>query len=283
MQGSPGLTGSVGATGATGPVGATGPQGIPGATGAQGPVGPVGPQGLTGAAAARYLVDSTLAFGATHTSIQAAINQATADGYGSANQTTILVRPGSYTENVTLASGIHLTAIVGAKSFATQINGQVTHSSGIVSMQGIDISAASGDALTVAGAVQPTQIYLSNSVVYAQSADNAAEVNVPTGGSSGIIFDNVNFRIVAGGTAPAINLLSGTIQGRAATIWPTAANTPALVIAGTGGNRGRAWLNACDVFGKIVVTQAGELQLAGSSQLRSGLGVCVGGRFRSRF
>src|SRR5690606_25289160 len=110
--------------------------------------------------AARYIVDTSLAFGATHTSIQAAIDQAVLDGHGSGNQTTILIRPGTYVGDVSLVSGVHLTAVVGAKSFATSINGHVTHSAGVVSMQGIDVSVTTGDALTVAGPAALTQLYI---------------------------------------------------------------------------------------------------------------------------
>ncbi|MCC7398223.1 MAG: hypothetical protein IT455_14235, partial [Planctomycetes bacterium] len=171
-QGDPGATGAQGPIGPMGPqgpigltgaTGDTGPQGPQGPQGVQGPIGPQGPQGDPGAAgaagvAARYIVDTALAFGATHTRIQAAIDQAVLDGHGSGNQTTILVRPGSYTGDVTLVSGIHLTAVVGAKSFATRLAGRVTHTAGIVSMQGIDIDAPSGDALSVSGATAPTQL-----------------------------------------------------------------------------------------------------------------------------
>ena len=124
-----------------------------------------------------------------------AIGQAVADGASANNQTTILVRPGSYNGNVTLVAGVHLTAVVGQKSFATQINGQVTHTSGVVSMGGIDINATSGDALVISGVDSGTQLWISNCAVYAQGTGNAAEVNVPVAGSSSIIFDNVNFRI----------------------------------------------------------------------------------------
>ncbi|MCC6783409.1 MAG: hypothetical protein IT457_11255, partial [Planctomycetes bacterium] len=195
-------------------------------------------------------------------------------GHSAGNPTTILVRPGSYAGNVALAAGIHLTAVVGAKSFATQISGQVTHTSGLVSMTGIDISASSGDALTVAGGVSGTQLYLANCVVYAQGADNCLELNVPTADSSGVIIDNVNFRIVAGGSGVAVNVLSGTLQGTSSAFWPTLPTTASLSIGGSGANRGRVWVRDCDVFGKVVVTNGGEVSLA-AGQVRSGNGVCV--------
>jgi pectin methylesterase-like acyl-CoA thioesterase len=61
--------------------------------------------------------------GATHTSIQAAIDQAVADGFGPATPTVILVRPGTYNENLTLTGGVNLQSTVAGKSFATTLNG----------------------------------------------------------------------------------------------------------------------------------------------------------------
>ncbi|MCC7398783.1 MAG: hypothetical protein IT455_17080, partial [Planctomycetes bacterium] len=284
-QGDPGATGAQGPIGLTGPQGPQGPQGDPGATGAQGPIGLTGATGATGdpgspgAAASRYIVDTTLAFGATHTSIQAAIDQAVLDGYGSSTPTTILVRPGSYTGNVALVAGIHLTSAVPGKSFATAILGQVTHTAGVVSMLGIDINATGGgDALTISGNNSGTQLYLSDSVVYAYGADNAAQLDVTTAGSSGIIFDNVNFRVLSGAGVP-INLLRGTIQGRGATFWPDSVSSPttpsiAIFGDGTSNGRGRAWLRDPDLFGKVTVTGNGELQVW-NGQIRCGAGQAV--------
>jgi hypothetical protein len=247
--------------------------------GAQGPQGPAG-----AGAAARYVVDTTLSFGATHNTIQAAINQAVADSGGPAPispPTTILVRPGTYTENVTLAGGVHLTAVAAGKSFATLINGQVTLAAGVTSMIGIDISAqtSGGDALTIAGVVAPTQLYISDCAIYAAGADNAAEINVPVSSSSGLIFDNVTFRL-PGNTATGVpvNVLSGTIQGRSGTLSPATSGglplAPCMTISGAGGNRGRAWLRDPDLFGKVVVSNEGELQVW-SGQIRPGNDVAV--------
>jgi hypothetical protein len=165
---------------------------------------------------------------------------------------------------------------VAGKSFATQLLGRVTHGSGVVSMLGIDVNATGGgDAITITGSSPTTQLYLSDCVAYAYGTDNAAELDVTTDGSSGILFDNVNFRVLGGAGVP-INLLRGTVQGRSGTFWPVAQTTPALAITGggTSSTRGRAWLRDCDVFGKCTVTGNGELQLLGG-QVRSGTGAAV--------
>jgi hypothetical protein len=174
-----------------------------------------------------------------------------------------------------LVAGIHLTAAVPGKSFATAILGRVTHTLGVVSMLGIDINATGGgDALTITGATAGTQLYLSDCVVYAYGADNAAELDVNTQGSSGIVFDNVNFRQL--GTGVPINLLRGTLQGRSGTFWPVAQTTASLVIAGDGSATGsaRAWLRDPDLFGKVVVTGGGQLQVW-NGQIRSGGGQAI--------
>jgi pectin methylesterase-like acyl-CoA thioesterase len=129
-----------------GPQGNQGPQGVPGVTGpqgptgVQGPIGPTGPSGPTGASGWRYVVDPS--GNGTHTTIQGAINQALADSFCGANPTTILVRNVVYSENVTLAGGIHLQSASAGKSFATAINGTVTLSTGgLVNINGIDVNA----------------------------------------------------------------------------------------------------------------------------------------------
>ncbi len=282
-QGPIGNTGPQGPQGIQGPIGPQGPQGDPGAQGPIGNTGPQGPAGPAGTSAAKYVVDTSLASGATHTSIQAAINQAFSDGHGASNPTTIVVRPGTYSESVNLRGGIHLASSQPGKSFATSINGNVNHGllgGGVVSILGIDIQASTGDAVTVTGPSDPTQLYLADSVVYAQGADNAAEINTTMSSSSGIVFDNVNFRIVGGGTGIPVNVISGTIQGRGGTFWPVAQTTPAIALSSLSPTSyGRAWVSASDFFGKVTATgvapPTGSVFQARSSQIRSGNGFAV--------
>lgn len=256
-----------------GPPGAQGPQGVPGLQ---------GPQGNPGASASPFIVAPTLANGATHTSIQAAINDAVLAGHGSGNMTTILVRPGNYTENVSLVGGIHLTGVVASKSFAAQISGNVTHTAGVVALTAIDISSQStgGNALTVQGTTAGAQVYLTDSVVYSGGANSSVVIDAEIGGSSGVIFSNVNFRNV-GGTGVPVQVISGTIQGSGGTFWPTLPTTPAVALSsgGVGGDYGRAWITNSDVFGKITAgpgaPPTGAVLDLRESQVRCGNGFAI--------
>ncbi|MEK6700933.1 MAG: hypothetical protein AABZ53_01610, partial [Planctomycetota bacterium] len=158
----------------------------------------------------------------THTSIQAAINAAVGDGHNASDPTVILVRPGNYTEDITLAGGVHLQGAVAGKSFATQLTGSVTYSggSGVVSMQAIDISTPGGsDSITFTGSGFQ-QLYLSDCVAYSTSTNSSLVLN-NTGGGSGVTFDNVNFRSVGGGTGTPVVVVAGTLQGRGGSFWPS--------------------------------------------------------------
>lgn len=61
---------------------------------------------------ARYVVTPDLSQGGGFTSIQAAINQAVTDGASSSSPTTVWIWPGTYTENLILASFVNLSAAI---------------------------------------------------------------------------------------------------------------------------------------------------------------------------
>ncbi len=256
-----GVTGPAGPQGPVGPAGAAGlqgPQGVAGPAGAQGPAGPQGPTGLN---AARYIVDASGQ--GTHTSIQAAINAAVADGFGPSSPTTVLVRPGNYTENVALVGGVHLQSAVAGKSFATQITGSVTfNTGGVVSVQAIDINAPTGPAINFNG-TSFQQLYLSDSVAYAQGTASALNMS-NTGSGSDVVINNVNFRSVAGGTGIPVTISAGTLQGTGGTFWPTSPTTPAIALVG-----GNMFISASDVFGQISASGNSAFSI-GNSQIRSG-------------
>jgi hypothetical protein len=289
-QGDPGATGATGANGAQGPqgdpgaagaTGAQGPQGdpgIPGAPGAQGPIGPMGPQGIpglqgiqgvagpqgaAGISSARYIVDA--GGSGTHTTIQDAINAAVADGFGPASPTVVLVRPGTYVENVSLVGGVNLQSSVSGKSFSTQIQGTVTHAGpGVVAMNAIDVSApANADAITVSGGTPFQQLYLADSVAYSSGTGRSLVLGT-TGASSGVIIDNVNLRVTSGGGVPVV-VTAGALQGRGGTFWPVSPNTTAIDLSGTG----VAFLSASDIFGQVAASGASAFSL-GNSQIRTG-------------
>jgi hypothetical protein len=158
-----GVTGDIGVTGATGPVGATGATGAQGVTGDTGPTGvtgvtgdtgPTGPTGVTGDVGATGATGATGVTGATgpdFAGYDRVIYVSTADGsdvtgngdltkpvqtisYGlslvDSNRCTLMVYPGTYTENPTLPAfgGINISAInieSQAQSYVA-INGTLT-------------------------------------------------------------------------------------------------------------------------------------------------------------
>lgn len=95
-----------------------------------------------------FVVGTVLGDGCNYTSIQSAINDAFAAGGSS-----VLIRAGSYTENLTLMGGVDLLAIAGDGRPPTpvvQINGNHTFTSnGFSVVQDIGFNAAAGDLFTI--------------------------------------------------------------------------------------------------------------------------------------
>ena len=94
---------------------------------------------------ARWIVDPTLGLG-THTTIASALTSATSGE-------TIFIRPGSYTENITLKAGVNLSAFEGdALTPTVTIIGNATMTTaGTVSISGIRLQTNSAAFLTVSG------------------------------------------------------------------------------------------------------------------------------------
>jgi hypothetical protein len=129
-----GITGPTGGSGVTGPTGPTGPTGSTGPTGATGATGATGPQGVTGE------TGPTGATGPTFTGYDLEIHVSTADGDDTTgdgsllnpvatityaltlltgSRKTIIVHPGGYNENITVADGnttIQTSELTGANT-----------------------------------------------------------------------------------------------------------------------------------------------------------------------
>ena len=95
----------------------------------------------------KYLVSSS-ASGGKYTTIQGAINAAIADGASTANPLDVIIKAGTYTENLTLADGVNLVslefsaklaegAVVLNPTSSVVINGTHSISSGIINIYGI--------------------------------------------------------------------------------------------------------------------------------------------------
>lgn len=104
--------------------------------------------------AAGFIVDSTAGNG-DFTTIQAAITAATTAAAVSGTNKTIFIRPGTYTENLTLAAGINLCAYTGdAFTPNVTIVGKCTFTAaGTVTISGIRLVTNSDYFLSVTGSV----------------------------------------------------------------------------------------------------------------------------------
>lgn len=133
--------------------------------------------------------------GVNFTSIQAAYNQAVADGYGIANPTTILIRPGQYTENLSITDGgiafdCASNAIGGG---AVIIDGNVTLTVGgpnAFSFSNITFTSSLNPTLTITGAAFPFRGSFTNcSFSCSDPGTTCIDISVPSG-----TFGFANFR-----------------------------------------------------------------------------------------
>ncbi len=95
---------------------------------------------------AKWVVSPTLSDGATHTTIQAAINSASSGD-------TIYVRDSTYTENITLKAGVNICSLIGSELTPNvSIVGKLSFSSaGTVTISGIRLTTNSDNFLAVTG------------------------------------------------------------------------------------------------------------------------------------
>jgi hypothetical protein len=130
----------------------------------------------------------------------------------------ILVKPGTYTEDVNLFTHIHLAAVLTAKSYTTKINGDVTFTSEeagsvgsqIATILGISISSSSGNPTLKVTGVNPCQLRISNCEVVSGSAAAALDFD-NTGAGSMVVQENTNFVNSDGGYA--VQLTHGKLAG----------------------------------------------------------------------
>lgn len=128
---------------------------------------------------AKWIVSHTASDG-THTTIQAAINSASAGD-------VIFIRPGTYTENITMSSNVSLAAYTGdGIQGAVVINGKVSFSAtGQVSITGIELLTNSDNFLSLTGAnisvVYLIDCYLNclnNTGISSTGSNAAATINI---------------------------------------------------------------------------------------------------------
>lgn len=265
-----GLPGQAGPPGPRGQTGEKGERGERGPVGPKGDIGPAGPQGTPGSPGTwnadapivtSYIVgppDSAAPF----TSIQAAIDKAVKDGASAASPVVVLIRPGSYRENINLVSGVHIQGVVNGRSFAATLLGSVTSKladGGTCSWNSVNINSSSGPALLCEGD-HSQQLFINQSTLY---ASNAAVINLSGAGS--ISARNVTLQVINGGTEPALTCLGGSVLIVDALLSASSLDIPAVRTAKTG----RVVIKDSDVRGTIEVDDDAFLTLR-STEVQSG-------------
>lgn len=144
-----------------------------------------------------YVVDSNVTPGsrASYSTIQSAINAANTAGGG-----VVYVRPGNYTENLTLQPAVNLvaTSVVAQVSLLAPFNGSVVFGNhtlsgaGEMSVAGMVFEAASGVILTTSSSSSPLQINL-NDCTFTNSSGTCISSSASGGGSTQHNIDNCTF------------------------------------------------------------------------------------------
>jgi len=146
--------------------------------------------------------------GDPYSSIQAAITQAVTDGASMTTPATVLVKPGAYTENVSLAPGVAVVAVAQGSRGMTLLQGQLEFSAAsagtleenTASWCGIDVDAGSaGYALDFKGP-HTQRLLISESAMRNSSAQACCHV-ANFGGGSVLLGTNVEFTNAGAGEA----------------------------------------------------------------------------------
>jgi len=170
---------------------------------------------------AKFIVSATASDG-THTTIAAALTAASSGD-------TIFIRPGTYTENLTLKAGVNLTAYecdsAPLGSSTVNITGKATFTAaGTVNITGIQLNTNSDFVVAVTGSA--------NSVLclqdcYINATNNTAISFTTSGASSAIIIESSRGDLGTTGIALFSHSAAGTLTMRLVTISNSGASTTA--------------------------------------------------------
>jgi hypothetical protein len=153
-----------------------------------------------------FVVGTVLGNGCNYTSIQSAINDAFAAGGSS-----VLIRAGTYTENLTLAAGVDLLGVSGdgrPPNALVKINGNHTYSgNGFTLIQDIQFLAAAGDAFTI---IAPPAGNSLVGIKFSRVDASAGRGFVVTGTGGGAAVIGISSLI--GSSAEAFVLTDGSLQ-----------------------------------------------------------------------
>ena len=174
-------------------------------------------------ATSNYLVAPTLAEGAGYTTIAAAIAAAPANS-------TIFIKPGTYTENLTLSDSVDLVAFTGdADTPNVTIVGKLTATfAGTCSISGIRLQTNGDFALVVSGAAA-TKVNIKN--CFLNAADNTFLSYTSSSSSSSITFTSCVGNIATIGDTFFISSGAGSISINYSIIDNTGLSTTASTIS----------------------------------------------------
>ena len=141
---------------------------------------------------ASYIVGTPangLGNGVNFTSIQAAVNQAVADGFGPANPVDVVIRAGVYTEDVTITDGG--ISLVGVSDAPPNLLGQQTFIDGTISLVITGINQFALSNLFVRGVLGPALSVTGGGNTCKMSADNCT-FSSSAAATPGVSFTNAS-------------------------------------------------------------------------------------------
>lgn len=265
----PGPAGPQGPQGPAGKNGEKGERGEPGQPGPPGPKGDVGPPGPStpGNWSSNVLSITSYIVGqkdssALYTSIQAAIDQAVKDGASAAAPAVVLVRPGTYRENIKLASGVHIQGVVAGRSFAATVLGSVTAQlgdGGSVSWNSVNINSGSGPAFQCTDDYSQ-QLFINEATLYASDA-----AVVELSGAASIAAKSVTLQVINNGAGPSLVCRGGSVLIFDGILSASSQDVCSVRMAGSG----RAVIKDSDIRGSLEILEDASLTLR-TSEVQAG-------------
>lgn len=179
---------------------------------------------------AKWIVSATASDG-THTTIAAALTSASSGD-------TIFIRPGTYTENITLKAGVNLTSFEPTAAISTAtpsnviINGKCSFSAaGTVGIKGVTLKTNSDFALAVTGS-SASIVILDNCFI---NCSNNTGISFTSSSASSLIeFHYCTGDLATTGIALFAHSGAGTIVFRFSDFGNTGGSTTANTVSGTG-------------------------------------------------
>ncbi len=199
---------------------------------------------------AKWIVDASAANG-THTTIQAAITSASSGD-------TVVIRPGTYTENLTLKAGVNLCAF-GSDSSANGtghviISGTCTlTTAGTVSIFGIQLQTNSAALLAVTGTLASV-VNLFN--CYLNCTNNSGITHSSSSPSSTINIYNCEGDLGTTGIALFVSTSAGGMFIRGMKLTNTGSSTTASSVSTAG-----VVIDLCDFAHALTTTSTGTINI----------------------